>query len=1088
MLLKKIDKAAKKRFLINAILLLTGTVLLVTFLFIMQMQTARSKQNATADSVLNGIDAALSRNASQMSALEEQYHEVNLSKLKSVRRMFRYGSYRDILKQPVSDQKSLLESAQNAMGTNLLFLIDEKGNVKIKLDEYKPYINDDSEEWNLVTMNLLPKEQLESLVSDDANHDGPVLVEYDNGDFFYYCLPISVKGDESVDKLFLVACESTDILDVELSSVADIGKILGDVTVGTTGFAFASDPVDKTFLYYSDGTVDLSGAKITDFGLTEEAITDGYRGIQKINGEKYYCVSKSCNNEYFNGNAIITTVEKESETHDEWSKMIFFAVVAFLAVAIFIIIYAFILQSDAAVRGKSLKLKRLFTYKGKDYFINLRLHRALLPATLIGILLFFGVSMYSQTLLSLSRAINQSVASHDEMEQKLVTNNEVRNAMTDYYETQYLSKTKMAECLLEETPSLAFSYDADDVDTHPITTVINGTKTEAKDEYGNAIYSTANSKKLQEICDDNNFSSIYIFDDRGRVRATSGSDWYFTISENEEDQSNAFWDIIDGRKQYFIQDVMTSDNGESMQFIGCSLEYYTAQNSDGTTSYMPEYLYYRQSKGEYDGPVIKCHRGMVQVGISAEKIAEILEVTSFDYVLSQMYVMDNGYIIAFDNDDAHTVLYGPNQLMKNKTAEEIGFNESDFSESYNGFKTIEGKKCFVIVREAVNHFIATAIPTESLYKVRNSIAFASLLAGLLVIIGILGMTIIMSESEWEAYNKMMEDMTSNVYVTKAEGQSSDASIRHQTPEQKLARLVKVYVYLFVIGVWTYSLIFGSNGRSSLMNYILEFNWNRVPNIISLTACGIILFTVIAGIDLLSNIVVNLSKSLGARAATISNLFMACIKFIAICVTIFICLYLIGFDARSLLTGAGLLSVVVGFGAQSLIADILSGIFIVLEGSFRVGDFVTIGDFRGEVMEIGLRTTKIESDDFNVKIFNNSAISEIINMTKENSFASVVIEIPYDADVELVEKIVRSSFPALRSKYDKIVAEPIYRGITNFDASGIEVNIWVPCFEKDRPQMERNVRKDLIQLFNEHNINVPYSHVVMAPYEKSNIEE
>lgn len=1088
MILKRIEKAARKRFWLNAILLFAGAFILIAFLYLMLTQSARSKQKINADAVLTEIDLALNQNESQIETLEKQYHEVNLSKLKSLRRMFRYGAYKDILKQSERDQEALLDNAWGAIGTALLMVVDDEGNIKIKSDMYRERLDGDLSSWNLISIGLLSKEGFDEIIENCTNEES-LMVGYENGNFSYYCLPINVKGDETIDKLYLIACESADILDVELASIADIGSVLKDVTVGTSGFAFASDPSDGSFIYYNDGKNDLSGRKVTEAGLDENALIDGYEGTQRINGDKYYIVSRKCSYNYFGDNIVISTVEKESDVLEDRGKVLFFAVIAFLAVAIFIILYSFILQSDAAIRGKSQKLKKVFKYKGKDYYINTRLVKALLPVTLVGIILFFCVSMYSQSLLSLSRAINQSVTSHTEIEQKLLTNNEVRNVMTDYYQDQYLAKTKMAEHLLEETPSLAFSYDVDDVDVHPITTMQGDKKIEAKDEYGNTIYSCANSNKLQEICDDNNFTSMYVFDDMGRVRATSNSDWFFSLSMNPEDQSYAFWDVVEGKKYYYVQDVMQSDSGESMQFIGCAFDYYTAENYDGTTSYMPAYQYERQRKGEYDGPTIKCHRGMVQIGISAQTVTDILEVTSFKYVLSHMYVMDNGFIIALDNDENHTVLYSPSELMIGKTASEIDFAEGDFSDSYNGFKTINGQKCFVIVREAVDHYIATAIPTESLYKVRNSIALASLIAGLIVIIGILCMTIIMNEDEWDAYYKVVEDINSRVYVTKAEGrQNSDANIRHKTPEQKLGQLVKIYLYIFVIGVWAYTLIFGSNGRSSLMNYILQFNWNRVPNIISFTACGIVLLTAIAAADLVSKAVVSLSKSLGARASTISNLFMACVKFIVICFTIFVCLYMVGFDARSLLTGAGLLSVVVGFGAQHLIADILSGIFIVLEGSVRVGDFVTIGDFRGEVREIGLRTTKIESDDFNVKIFNNSSISEIINMTKENSFASIYIEIPYDADVEQVERIIRSDFPKLREKYDKIVADPIYRGVTNFDASGIEINIWVPCFEKDRPQMERNVRADLIQLFNEHNISVPFTHIVTMSYEKSDIKE
>lgn len=1084
MFLKKIDKVARKRIITNAVLLLLGTLILMAFLLLMQAQSARNKQKSNSHEVLTEIDAALSQNDSQIKAIEKQYHDVNLSKLKSLRRMFGYGLYRDILNLSKTEQRELMDSAAEAVGTTLLFLLDEDGNIMIKSDRYEPYFKGAGDKWNITTVGLLSEKEWEKAKSGTEDY----YVTNDNWTFFCYCLPINMNEEGSVDRLYLLTCEDSGILDLELSSIGDIGKVLGDVTVGTSGFAFATDSETKEFKFFSDGEIDLTGTNAEDFGLKEEALKDGYEGTQVINGERYFCVSKKCEYDFFGKDLIITTVEKEDEVWEERSKVVFFAIIAFLAVAIFIIIYAFILQSDAAVRGKSLKLKKLFSFRGKNYCINLRLQKALLPATAVGIFLFFCVSMYSQTLLSLSRAVSQSEAAQEEIEQKLITNNNVKEIMTNYYESQYLSKTLMAAHLLEETPNLVFSKKPDELDVHAIMTSVDGNKKEVKDEYGNVIYSNANSSMLDEICTDNNFTSIYVFDENGRVRATNNSDWFFTISENEEDQSYEFRDIIDGKKSSFIQDVMISDSGESMQFIGCAFNYYTAQNAEGNTVYMPAYQYVRQGKGEYEGPLIKAHRGMVQIGISAQTVQNILEVTSFKYLLSQMYIMDNGFIIAFDNDENHTVLYSPDELMIDKTAAEIGFFENDFANSYNGFKKIGNQKCFVSVREAAEHFIATLIPTESLYRVRNNIALASLIAGLIVIIGILMMTIVMSESEWDAYSRMVEDINSKVYVTKAEGQSSDASIRHRTPEQKLARLVKVYLYLAVIVVWTYDIIVGSGGRGTMMNYILGFKWNRVPNIISLTACGIILFSGIVAADFLSAVVTNISKSLGARAGTISHLLMACLKFFAIVAIIFVCLYFIGFDIKSLVTSAGLLSVVFGFGAQNLISDILSGIFIVMEGSFRVGDFVTIGDFRGEVREIGLRTTKIESDDFNVKIFNNSSISEIINLTKENSFASIIVEIPYDADVELVEKIVKDSFKSLRAKYDNIVADPIYRGITNFGSSGIEINIWVPCFEIDRPQMERDVRKDIIKLFNDHNISVPFTHIVNVPYEKSDIKE
>ena len=85
-------------------------------------------------------------------------------------------------------------------------------------------------------------------------------------------------------------------------------------------------------------------------------------------------------------------------------------------------------------------------------------------------------------------------------------------------------------------------------------------------------------------------------------------------------------------------------------------------------------------------------------------------------------------------------------------------------------------------------------------------------------------------------------------------------------------------------------------------------------------------------------------------------------------------------------GAGVLALIIGLGSQSLVADILAGIFIVFEGEFQVGDIVIIDGWRGEVKEIGIRTTKLVDVGGNIKIVNNSEIKTIINQTQELSLA------------------------------------------------------------------------------------------------------
>ena len=185
------------------------------------------------------------------------------------------------------------------------------------------------------------------------------------------------------------------------------------------------------------------------------------------------------------------------------------------------------------------------------------------------------------------------------------------------------------------------------------------------------------------------------------------------------------------------------------------------------------------------------------------------------------------------------------------------------------------------------------------------------------------------------------------------------------------------------------------------------------------------------------------------------------------------------DSGNVLASAGILSLVIGLGAQSLITDIIAGIFIVFEGEFRVGDIVTIDGTRGTVMDIGLRTTKIQAPGGNIKIYNNSQISGVLNMTKEASVASATISIEYGQDIDYVEAVMKRELPALREKNDLILDGPTYLGVSNLGASGIDVLVICKCFEKDVKGMNRYLNAEILKIFYRNGINVPFPNVTIS---------
>ncbi len=146
------------------------------------------------------------------------------------------------------------------------------------------------------------------------------------------------------------------------------------------------------------------------------------------------------------------------------------------------------------------------------------------------------------------------------------------------------------------------------------------------------------------------------------------------------------------------------------------------------------------------------------------------------------------------------------------------------------------------------------------------------------------------------------------------------------------------------------------------------------------------------INFLLNLLTKINFGLTAKTKTIINLINSLLKWVVIIATILFILSYWGVDTKVLLASVGIIALVVGLGAQSLISDILAGIFIVLEGKYVVGDIVVIDNWRGEIISIGIRTTELKDICGNIKIINNSEIRSVVNQTKLKSLAQCTINV------------------------------------------------------------------------------------------------
>ena len=230
-------------------------------------------------------------------------------------------------------------------------------------------------------------------------------------------------------------------------------------------------------------------------------------------------------------------------------------------------------------------------------------------------------------------------------------------------------------------------------------------------------------------------------------------------------------------------------------------------------------------------------------------------------------------------------------------------------------------------------------------------------------------------------------------------------------------------------------------------------------------------------------IVRACTSNGRKAQTVGSLICSLIKYISILVGIGFVLAIWGVDVTGIMVS--IVTLIVGLGCQSLIQDVVSGLFIVFDDYFAVGDIVIIDGFRGTVHEVGLKTTKLIDAGGNIKSITNSSITTVVNLSREDSLVSVLMDASYNEDVERVEAVIAQALPAMAKQIPSITQGPFYKGISNFDDGGISFQVIAFCKEGDRFQVQRDLNRELYQLFIRNDIIVPYKQFVVNQPDPTN---
>lgn len=203
-----------------------------------------------------------------------------------------------------------------------------------------------------------------------------------------------------------------------------------------------------------------------------------------------------------------------------------------------------------------------------------------------------------------------------------------------------------------------------------------------------------------------------------------------------------------------------------------------------------------------------------------------------------------------------------------------------------------------------------------------------------------------------------------------------------------------------------------------------------------------------------------------------------IKYFLIFIGCVMILNVFGVNTNSLIASLGVASAVIALAFQDVLKDFLAGICIVLENQYNIGDTVTINGFKGEVVSVGLRTTRLKSITGENCYIANHNIGDVINYSVNKSLAVVNVQVSYDSDLNKVEKVLNELSKRLPNQIEDIKGIVTVDGIDELGDSGITYRIIAETKPTKNIPVERLIRKEIKMEFDKNNINIPFPQVVI----------
>ena len=227
--------------------------------------------------------------------------------------------------------------------------------------------------------------------------------------------------------------------------------------------------------------------------------------------------------------------------------------------------------------------------------------------------------------------------------------------------------------------------------------------------------------------------------------------------------------------------------------------------------------------------------------------------------------------------------------------------------------------------------------------------------------------------------------------------------------------------------------------------------------------------------ILKKIIQNKTKKLRKkRQKTLQKLILNILKYIIVIIVFAEILRLLGINISAILAGLGIVSIILSLALKDVMEDILSGISIVFEEQFDIGDYVEINGFAGTVIDLGIKSTKLKDYQNTVKIISNRTITEVTNYSKSNPNLIIDVPVSYEISNKLADKVIDKIIKRAEKELEDLTGNIELWGLNKFNDSSIEYRLLVPVKIDKQFKTKRQINRIIKEEFDKENISIPYN--------------